>query len=70
MTDDDRLRVLVRGVLPPTADDAPHRDVWHRVASRVDAGPEWSWLDVGLAAAVLIALLMFPRGLILLAYHL
>jgi hypothetical protein len=73
MTDDQRLRDLLRSALPPTPDVAPPRDLWPRVARRLRAPSGWSfwsWVDVGLAAAVVIALVLFPKSLWLLAYHL
>jgi len=56
-------------VPPSAADDAP-RDLWPSLASRLDRGPAWSFVDLGLAAAVAVTLLMFPEWLWLLAYHL
>ena len=70
MSDDDRLLALLRGALPPTADGGSHRDLWPLVMSRIDAPSAWSWFDLGLAAAVAVVLLMFPRGILFLAYHL
>lgn len=69
MSDDDRLLALLRGALPPSTGDG-HRDLWPLVASRINARPAWSWFDLGLAAAVAMVLLMFPRGIFFLAYHL
>jgi hypothetical protein len=40
------------------------------VVDRLEAPRHWSWVDLSLAAMVAIALLMFPEGLFLLAYHL
>ena len=67
---DDRLEELLRAAMPPTSDDGPSRDVWPLLASRVDRAPRWTFLDFSLAAAVAIALLIFPEWLWLLAYHL
>jgi len=69
MSDDDRLRHLLRSALPP-ADRSSSRDLWPLVVDRIEAPIGWSWLDLGLAAAVTLALLMFPDWLWLLAYHL
>jgi hypothetical protein len=38
--------------------------------SRCRAPDRWSWLDVGLSAAVVLVLALFPDWLWLLAYHL
>ena len=67
---DERLGELLRAAMPPSAaDDAP-RDLWPSLASRLDRGPAWSFVDLGLAAAVAVTLLMFPEWLWVLAYHL
>jgi hypothetical protein len=70
MNDDDRLAHLLRAALPPANAAGPSRDLWPRVASRLDARVRVSWLDLGVAAAVAAALLMRPAWLWLLAYHL
>lgn len=66
---DDRLGDLLRAAMPPGS-DPPHRDVWPDLVARVDCGPRWTMLDIGLAAATAIALLMFPEWLWVIAYHL
>ncbi len=70
MTDDERLGRLLRAALPPIEAGTTSRDLWPRVVSRCQAPVAWSWLDAGLAAAVVIVLLLFPNWLWLLAYHL
>jgi hypothetical protein len=70
MNDDDRLVHLLRGALPPAGAARPSRDLWPRVASRMQARFRVSWLDLGVAAAVAVALLMRPAWLWLIAYHL
>jgi hypothetical protein len=70
MTDPDRFDHLLRAALPPTVQGEPDRNLWSRVVDRLDAPRQWSWVDLSLAAMVAIALLMFPEGLFLLAYHL
>ena len=67
---DDRLLELLRSTVPPAPAEAPPRDVWPRLASRFDEYPGWSYLDLGLAAAVCVALGLNPEWLWLLAYHL
>jgi hypothetical protein len=67
---DERLGEILRAALPQSAaDDAP-RDLWPSLGSRLDRGPRWSFVDLGLAAAVVATLLMFPEWLWVLAYHL
>ena len=67
---DERLGELLRAAMPPSGTDDSLRDLWPSLASRLDRGPAWSFVDVGLAAAVAITLLMFPEWLWVLAYHL
>jgi MFS superfamily sulfate permease-like transporter len=68
--DDDHLQQLVRSALPRAADQVPARDLWPLVVGRVQTHEGWSWLDLSLVAIVTVVLLMFPRWLFLLAYHL
>jgi hypothetical protein len=70
MTDDRRLQHLLRAALPPAADHGPSRDLWPLVVSRIQAPMRRSWLDMSLAAAVAVVLLLFPEWLLVLAYHL
>jgi len=70
MIDDKRLRDLVRLAIPPVAAVKPSRDLWPSVVEKIQAPAEWSWVDVALAAAVLIALAVFPEWLFVIVYHL
>jgi hypothetical protein len=70
MMDDDRLQALLHSALQPVADRDPSRDLWPLVLTHVETREGWPWLDISLASAVAAALLMFPGGLLLLAYHL
>lgn len=70
MTDEERLRRLLRAAVQPTAAPGPSRDLWPLIVSRSEAPLTWSWLDLSLAAVVAIALLMYPGWLWPLAYHL
>ena len=67
---DEQLKDLLRASMPLAANDRPARDVWPQLASRFEQGPRWSYLDLGLAAAAAVALVVFPEWLWLLAYHL
>lgn len=78
---DDRLGELLRAAMPPTRDrtspgnadrgvPVDRRDVWPDLVARLEGAPRWTMLDLGLAAAAAIALLMFPEWLWLLVYHL
>ena len=66
---DERLKNLLRSALPPT-DHGAARDVWPRLSERLDRTTEWSYVDLGLAAAAAVTFLIFPEWLWLLAYHL
>jgi hypothetical protein len=70
MTDDERFERLVRSAIPPVAAARPSRDLWPAIVNRGWAPARWSWLDLGVAAAVAVSLVMFPDALWLLAYHL
>ena len=65
----ERLQELLRAAMPPVEDERP-RDVWPAVEERLDRGPRWSLLDLGLAAAVVVALLLNPEWIWVIAYHL
>jgi hypothetical protein len=72
MTDEDRIRHLVRGAFHRVGHRTPSRDLWPLLIARMDVPIQrsWSWFDVGLAAAVGTLLIVFPEWLLLLAYHL
>ena len=67
---DEHLENLLRSALPPTDRGAAARDVWPRLSERLDRTTEWSYVDLGLAAAAAVTLLIFPEWLWLLVYHL
>lgn len=69
MTDDTRMVALLRSALPPVVAAEPSPDMWPRIVKRSQDSEQWSWVDIGLAAAVAIALVMRPDLLMLLAYH-
>lgn len=67
---DERLQELLRNAMPPSTGQSPARDLWPRMSNRFERAPRWSYLDLGLAAAVIAALAIFPEWLWPLAYHL
>lgn len=69
MTDDTRLLVLLRSAVPPVVTAEPSPDLWPRILGRSRERRKWSWLDVGLVAGVVTALMMRPELLMLLAYY-
>ena len=67
---DEELRRLLKSAVPPTRDLGPSRDLWPAVAGRVHARPPSSRLDLGIAIVTAVALLVFPKAALLIAYHL
>jgi len=70
MMTDEELAVLVRRAAPPIADESPSRDLWPAVIARTQEPVGWTWIDWGMAAALLGALALRPQWLWLLVYHL
>jgi hypothetical protein len=66
---DEHLNELLRSALPPVDDGTSARDVWPQLSGRLDGTAEWSYVDLGLAAAATVTFLIFPEWLWLLAYH-
>ncbi|MGH9314129.1 MAG: hypothetical protein ACRD09_09270 [Vicinamibacterales bacterium] len=67
---EDRLTTLLKQAMPPARDLDLERDLWPRMAARLDAGPaRVPWFDWVLAAAAILALLLFPETLFPLLYH-
>lgn len=69
MTDDTQLAALLRSALPPVRTDGPSRDLWPALAHRSERRVHWSWLDIGLAAIVVVAVAAWPETMLLLAYY-
>jgi hypothetical protein len=67
---DDRIADLLRTALARQDNPAPAHDLWPAVVDRLETRPRWSTLDLGLVAAVALALLLFPEWVLPLAYHL
>jgi hypothetical protein len=70
MNEEERIEKLLREALPVTAAPGPASDLWPEIVARAQAPERWSWLDLGIAAAVVLALLWRPGWLWLLLYHL
>ncbi len=70
MTDDHRLGEMLRAALPPLDEAPPPHDLWPSVVHRASAREPVSTVDLGVAAVLVIVLLMFPQWFWFLAYHL
>ena len=70
MTDEERIEKLLREALPMKAASGPPRALWPEIVARDRAPGRWSWLDLGIAAAVAILLWLRPEWLRVLVYHL
>jgi hypothetical protein len=55
--------------MAPVDANEPHADCWPALVARLHAHRGWRWIDLGLAAAVAGALVLFPEWVTLLAYH-
>ena len=70
-TDEELVRRALKASLPtPTPASLPSSDLWPRVAARLHARRRMSRVDWSLAAAIVLALLVVPKWLWLIAYHL
>ncbi len=67
---DELIKDLLRSALPPASRQSPSRDLWPQVVNRIEASPAWSWLDTSVAVGVTIPLLVFPKAILLIAFHL
>ena len=67
---DEELEQAVRAAIPPASYGEPTSDQWPHLADLLDARPRWGWTDLGLAAALGAVLLIFPKWLSILLFHL
>ena len=67
---DEQFKNLLGSALLPTDEGVAAADVWPRLSARLERTPRWSYVDLGLAAALAIAFFIFPEWLWLLAYNL
>ena len=70
--DQDRLKNLLKKVLPPVeADPEPGRDLWPAVLRRMDAQPaSVPWYDWALAGGVVALIGFFPATIPVFLYYL
>jgi hypothetical protein len=70
MTDESRLSTLLKSAMPPVTAVEPSRDVWALVTHRPPTVIDWSRiLDLGIAAATVLAAAVMPNAWLLVAYH-
>lgn len=67
---DEHIKNLLRAAMPPAEQDVVAPKVWPRLSDRFERRTRWSYVDLGLAAAVTVGFLIFPEWLWLLAYNL
>ena len=64
----DHTGLMIEAARPIT-DASPSRDLWPAVIAHSHEQARWTWLDLGLAAALLVGVALQPQWLWLLAYH-
>ena len=71
---DEHLKHLLRSAFPLSDNRKPSHDLWPSIVKRIKAPVEWSWVDLCMAAGVVVSitivLFMLPKTLLLLAYNL
>jgi len=68
---EEEIRVLLKREFAPMQDTELARDLWPQMLGRLDAQPlRVPWFDWALAAVLVAALLVFPRSIPALLYHL
>jgi hypothetical protein len=68
---DERIQRLLRQAMPPVQGEL-QRDLWPQMLNRMAERPARAvpWFDWALLAALLLVLLLAPRSIPLLLYHL
>lgn len=69
LNDAEFVRSL-RAALPRVDAQGPPQDLWPAVVDRTERPVRWSPVDSGIAAVIVLALLVFPKWFWFLAYHL
>ena len=70
MTEHEELRHLLQQAMPPVEEQSPSHDLWPELLTRQPRSADWSWLDLGAAAAIVLLLALFPGVFWLLLYNL
>ena len=67
----DELKPLLKGAMPPVQHADLQRDLWPEMLHRLDEQPlRVPWFDWALAAVLAASLLLFPGTIPALLYHL
>lgn len=69
--DDERIQNLLKKAMPPAQGDLP-RDLWPPMLNRLSERPVMivPWFDWALLAALVLLLLLAPRSIPVVLYHL
>jgi hypothetical protein len=70
MMTDEQLAALLQRTVATMTDESPSRDLWPSIVARGQQPAGWTWVDLGMAAAVIAALALQPQWLWLFVYHL
>lgn len=69
MTDEENLGRLLREALPPLPARGASGELWERLEQRERPMRNGSWVDLGIAAAVVLALSVSPRWIWILLFY-
>ena len=74
--EEDGLRALLKSAMPPVSDER-HRDLWPQMLARLDQAPAFAtrakrvpWFDWLLAAAAIACVVLIPKVIPFLLFHL
>ena len=74
--ENDQLRTLLKSAMPPVSDER-HRDLWPQMLARLDQAPAFAtrakrvpWFDWLLAAAAIACVVLIPKVIPFLLFHL
>ena len=69
MSTEQEFHQLLRSAVPPAETRSSERDRWPDILRRGQTTAGLSPIDLGMAAVLAVALILFPRVAWLLAYH-
>jgi len=69
--DEDRIKQLLKGAMPPISNAEPPCDLWPAMLRRLDAGPAAPpWFDWALAGGLVVFALALPASIPVFLYYL